>query len=268
MANDRDTAREGAAVFLTSRLLPFRHGFATRAGGVSEGPYASLNLGFAVGDARERVEENFRRLAEAAGIPASAFVTASQVHGDRVLRAAEPAPGDLPGPPQAEADALWTDRPAVAVGVKTADCVPILIGDPDGGRVAAVHSGWRGTELRIVARAVEVLAAAGSRPARLVAAIGPAIHPCCYEVSEELAERFARALGEEVVARAFPRPHLDLPAAVRRTLEQSGVPTERIDVLPCCTACDGERFFSHRRDRGVSGRHLSFVVGGAPLAIS
>ncbi|HZA50749.1 MAG TPA: laccase domain-containing protein, partial [Myxococcaceae bacterium] len=127
MANDR--------VFLTSRLLPFRHGFSTRAGGASEGPYASLNLGFAVGDIRERVEENFRRLAHAAGIPASAFVTASQVHGDRVLKAEEPPAGDFPRPPQAEADALWTDRSGVAVGVKTADCVPILIGDPDTGRV-------------------------------------------------------------------------------------------------------------------------------------
>ena len=260
MANDR--------VFLTSPLLPFRHGFSTRAGGASEGPYASLNLGFAVGDIRERVEENFRRLAQAAGIPASAFVTASQVHGDRVLKAEEPPAGDFPRPPQAEADALWTDRSGVAVGVKTADCVPILIGDPDTGRVAAVHSGWRGTELGIAARAVEVLAAEGSPPARLLAAIGPAIRACCYEVSEDLAARFARALGEEVVARAFPKPHLDLPAAVRRTLEQSGVHAEHIDLLPCCTACDAERFFSHRRDRGVSGRHLSFVVGGAPLAIS
>jgi YfiH family protein len=214
------------------------------------------------------VEENFRRLAQAAGIRASAFVTVSQVHGDRVLKATEPSPGDLPGAPQGEADALWTDRAGVAVGVKTADCVPILIGDPDSGRVAAVHSGWRGTELRIAARAVEALAAAGSPPGRLLAAVGPAIQACCYEVSEDLGERFARDLGEEVVARGFTKPHLDLPRAVRRTLEQAGVPPERIDVLECCTACDAERFFSHRRGRGVKGLHLSFVVGGAPPAIS
>lgn len=268
MANDRDTGGARAEVFLTSPLLPFRHGFSTRVGGASEGPYASLNLGFSVGDARERVEENFRRLAHAAGIRPSAFVTASQVHGDRVVKAIEPAPGDLPHPPQAEADALWTDRPGVAVGVKTADCVPILIGDPDSGRVAAVHSGWRGTELRVAARAIAALVSAGSDPARLLAAVGPAIQSCCYEVSEDLAQRFARAMGEEVVALGFAKPHLDLIRAVRTTLEEAGVPSQRIDVLASCTACDAERFFSHRRDRGVSGRHLSFVVGGAHLAIS
>jgi YfiH family protein len=257
-----------ARAFLTSRLLPYAHGFSTRVGGVSEGPYASLNLGFSVGDVRERVEENFRRLARAAAIPASSFVTASQVHGDRVVEVTKPTPGELPAPPRGEADALWTDRPGVAVAVKTADCVPILIADPDTGRVAAVHSGWRGTELRIAARAVEALAAAGSRPERLVAAIGPAIQACCYEVSEELGDRFARTLGHDVVSRASPKPHLDLSRAVRKTLEQSGVPGDHIDVLPHCTACSAARFFSHRRDRGVSGRHLSFVVGGAPLAIS
>jgi polyphenol oxidase len=255
-----------SGLYLTSRLLPIAHGFSTRLGGSSEGPYASLNLGFSVGDARERVEENFRRLAHAAGVPAGSFVTASQTHGDRVVEAADPAQhrgAGRPPPPQGEADALFTDRPGVAVGVKTADCVPILIADPHTGRVAAVHSGWRGTVQRIAARAVEALAAKGSKPARLVAAIGPAIQACCYEVSEELAARFADAFGEHVVSRAHPRPHLDLSRAVRLVLQQSGVAADRIDVLPLCTACDSARFFSHRRDRGVSGRHMSFVVGGS-----
>lgn len=255
-------------LFLQSRLLPVAHGFSTRRGGVSEGPYASLNLGFSVGDARGRVEENFRRLADAAALSVSAFATASQVHGARVLEAAAAAPSDIPAPPQGEADALWTDRPGLAVAVKTADCVPVLLVDPGNGRVAAVHSGWRGTELGVAARAVEALARVGSAPSTLIAAIGPAIQACCYEVSEELAERFARTLGGDVVSRVFPRPHLDLSRAVRKTLEQSGIPADRIDVLPHCTSCDAERFFSHRRDRGVSGRHLSFVVGGGLPAIS
>jgi polyphenol oxidase len=254
-----------SGLFLTSRLLPFTHGFSTRFGGASQGPYASLNLGFSVGDVRERVEENFRRLAQAAGVPAGSFVTATQVHGDRVLEvmdAEQPRAGDRPPPPRGEADALLADRPGVAVGVKTADCVPILIADPQTGRVAAVHSGWRGTALRVAARAVEALVARGSNPAQLVAAIGPAIQACCYEVSDELGTRFVREFGDDVVSRAHARPHLDLPRAVRKALQQSGVPGDRIDVLPLCTSCDSERFFSHRRDRGVSGRHLSFVVGG------
>jgi polyphenol oxidase len=255
-----------SGLFLTSPLLPFAHGFSTRLGGTSEGPFASLNLGFSVGDEAERVEENFRRLARAAGVPAGSFVTTSQVHGDRVLEvvdgAAQPHPADRPPPPQGEADALFTDRPGIAVGVKTADCVPILIADPESGRVAAVHSGWRGTELRIAARAVEALCARGSDPKRLVAAIGPAIQACCYEVSDELGERFSLSFGDDVVRRARPRPHLDLPGAVRKALEHSGLAADRIDVLPHCTSCDAGRFFSHRRGRGVKGLHLSFVVGG------
>jgi YfiH family protein len=255
-------------LFLKSRLLPIAHGFSTRLGGASEGPYASLNLGFSVGDARQRVEENFRRLAAAAGVPARSFATASQIHGDRVWEVLDVGPrgADLPPPPQGEADALVTDRPGIAVGVKTADCVPILIADPQTGRVAAVHSGWRGTVLRIASRAVETLAARGSNPARLVAAIGPAIQACCYEVSDELGARFASAFGEDVVSRARPRPHLDLPRAVRKALQQSGLAADRIEVLPHCTSCDSRRFFSHRRDRGVTGRHLSFVVGGTAFS--
>jgi YfiH family protein len=160
--------------------------------------------------------------------------------------------------PRLEADALVAH--GGAVGVRTADCVPILIADPQRGRVAAVHSGWRGTAQRIAARAVEALAAQGSNPAWLVAAIGPAIQACCYEVSDELGARFAAAFGEDVVSRARPRPHLDLPRAVRKALEQSGVAADRIEVLPHCTSCDSGRFFSHRRDRGRTGRHLSFVA--------
>jgi YfiH family protein len=246
--------------FVRSSLLPVPHGFATRAGGVSEGAYASLNLGFAVGDLRERVEENHRRLAGAVGAALEALHTVKQVHGDRVVEVgASEGTGTL-RPPAGEADALWTERPEHWVGVGTADCVPILLVDPEGRRVAAIHSGWRGTDARIVARAVESLTARGSRPERLLAAVGPCIQRCCYVVSEDLGERFTRGFGAEVVAREGGEVRLELSRAVRATLLGAGLKAAHVDVLPDCTACDASRFFSHRRDAGHTGRHLNFVV--------
>src|SRR4051812_15681556 len=151
------------SLFITSALIPVPHGFATRTGGVSEGRFASLNLGFSVGDVRERVEENYRRLAADVGAPLGALHTVKQVHGDRVLQA---QPGeDTPAlrPQQGDADALFTEKAGDWVGVSTADCVPVLLVDPEHKRVAAVHSGWRGTDADISARAVEALVARGSR---------------------------------------------------------------------------------------------------------
>ncbi len=245
---------------VTSSLLPVPHGFATRTGGVSEGPFASLNLGFAVGDVVERVGENYRRLAEAAGAALGALHTVRQVHGDVVVEARAVEASQTLQPQEAEADALWTDRAGQWVGVTTADCVPVLLVDPEGRRVAAVHSGWRGTDARIVARAVEALVARGSRPERLLAAVGPSIQRCCYIVSEDLAGRFTAGFGPEVVAREGGQARLDLALAVRDTLRAAGLKPAHVDVLPHCTACDAGRFFSHRRDAGRTGRHLNFVV--------
>ncbi|EPX55523.1 hypothetical protein D187_009134 [Cystobacter fuscus DSM 2262] len=252
--------------FIQSSLLPVPHGFSTREGGVSEEPFASLNLGFAVGDERERVVENHRRLAERLGVPLATLHTVKQVHGDRVVEAGAGEGSEEPRPPEGEADGLWTDRPGHWVGVGTADCVPVLLVDPEGQRVAAVHSGWRGTEARIVARAVEALAARGSRPERLLAAVGPCIQRCCYVVSEELGERFTARFGPQVVVREGAQVRLDLSLAVRETLLGVGLLAQRVDVLTPCNACDARQFFSHRRDAGRTGRHLNFVVHRFPAA--
>jgi purine-nucleoside/S-methyl-5'-thioadenosine phosphorylase / adenosine deaminase len=243
-----------STVFLTSTLLPVPHGFATRAGGVSDGPYASLNLGFSTGDTRENVLENLRRLAAAAGAPLGALGRVSQVHGDRVLES-RGGEGEELKPVEGEADALWTEAPGAWVAVGTADCVPVLLVDPDGRRVAAVHSGWRGTDADISARAVEVLVAKGARPERLLAAVGPCIQRCCYEVSGELGQRFTGRFGAEVVESSGGAVKLDLSRAVRLTLLRAGLKPGHVDVLPACTACEPERFFSHRRDAGRTGRH-------------
>lgn len=236
---------------ITSKLLGVPHGFPTREGGVSTGVWASLNAGGSVGDAPAAVELNLQLLADAAHVARDCFFGVKQVHGDTVVE----APVDA----QREADAIWSGRAGDAVGVKTADCVPILIADPVGKRVAAVHAGWKGALSEITARTVEALTSAGSNPSDLRAAIGPSIGPCCYGVGEDLIARFAEKFPAEVCVRRPNGAALDLPAAVRATLLRSGVPAAQIDSLGLCTACDS-RFFSHRRDRGATGRHFSFIT--------
>ncbi|MBS2030577.1 MAG: peptidoglycan editing factor PgeF [Deltaproteobacteria bacterium] len=240
---------------LRSALLRVSHGFSTRAGGVSPEPYAQLNLGRKVGDAPANVAENGRRFFEATG--ARALACLDQVHGDRVLELAEGRP-DLS--PLGEADAAITRTPGLALCIGTADCLPILIHAPDVGWVGAAHAGWRGAELRIGARVVEALVAKGASAAKMQAVLGPCIRRCCYEVSEELAQRFARAFGDAVVDRTHEKPHLDIALASRLALEQAGVLPSAIEDLGLCTACDSEQFFSHRRDRGQTGRMLAFIA--------
>lgn len=224
------------------------------------GAFASLNAALTVGDERAHVEENLRRLAAAAQVDVSRLATVSQVHGDRVLQARGGGASGALSPPLGEADALWTQEPGVAVGIRTADCLPMLLEDPVGRRVAAAHAGWRGVIAEIAARTVEALQAAGSRAGDLRVAIGPCIQRCCFEVDGELPERFERAFGAEVVVRVpgKAKRHLDLPLAVRRTLVRAGVPEAQVAVVAACTCCE-RRFFSHRRERGVTGRHLSFI---------
>lgn len=184
------------------------------------------------------------------GPPPPDLATARQVHGDRVLwvRAGTE-------PTKEEADALATDEERL-VAVRTADCVPLLLADRRGGRVAAVHAGWRGTRARIAARAVESLVDAGARPEDLVAAIGPCIGPCCYEVSADLAEDFASVFGADVRRGR----QLDLVRVNRRILEEAGLAPARIEALDLCTFCD-RRFHSFRREGEAAGRQFSFVRG-------
>jgi YfiH family protein len=243
----------GRLEILGSRLLAgFPHGFSTRAGGVSPAPWSSLNLGGAVGDEPVRVAENWARLERETGLR---FARVRQVHGARVLAVSAPCA------PAEEADAVLCEVPGVAACVSIADCVPVLLADPRSGAVAAVHAGWRGTEARIVAAAVQALAdRTGAPPARLVAAIGPSIGPCCYEVSAEIAGRFEALFGDRVVDRRRAGPRIDLWEANARTLRSAGLAGDRIDRLDRCTSCERDRFFSHRRDAGATGRQVAWIA--------
>ena len=245
---------------LSSALLAgFPHGFSTRRGGSSGSHFKSLNLGSAVGDEAAAVAANWEALSLATGL---AFARARQVHGERVI-VVRAACG-----PEEEADAIVSLRPGIAACVSIADCAPVLIGDPRSGAVAAVHAGWRGTLAHVAARAVEALVReVDAQPGDLLAAIGPSIGPCCYEVSPELARAFRDDLGPQVVALADGRPSVDLWLANEIVLRKAGLARERIEALGRCTACEPEVFFSHRRDRGCTGRQVGFVAP-APTGLS
>lgn len=241
---------------LRSRLLlsaGFAHGFSTRAGGVSTGPFASLNLGRSVGDDPGAVDENLRRFHAAAGLEGRALFVVSQVHGATVRqvgRADDPAAVAFE-----EADAMVAWDSAVAVGIRTADCFPVLVGDPGTGRVAAIHAGWRGVARGVVARALEVLAPG----AGTVAALGPGIGACCFEVGPDVAAQIAAAtppVDDLVVAGRGLR--IDLRAAIRAQLRASGVTI--LEDVGTCTVCDRTRFFSFRRDGKRSGRMLAAIA--------
>ncbi len=243
-----------------AKALGTLHAFSTRAGGVSEGAFSSLNLGRSVGDDPERVEENGRRFARELGLAPGQLISANQVHGDRLFEIEAAGTGSRMPDPVGDGDGLFTRVRGTALCIRTADCVPVLIFAPDVGAIAAVHAGWRGTELAIAARAVEKLHQRyGAAPRKMTAAIGPSIRRCCYEVGEDLAGRFRARFGEEVIA-AGQKPKLDLALANRKVLAEAGLELERIETVPHCTCCQPELFFSHRRDQGKSGRHLSLLA--------
>jgi len=248
-------------LFATSRLLSAAgvpHGFSMRTGGVSSGAFSSLNLSVSVGDDEAAVRKNHALLRAAAGLQAP-IASAHQVHGDRIVDARMREVFAPTARQEEGADAIVALGEG-AVGVRVADCVPILVHAERA--AAAVHSGWRGARLGIAGRAIRALQhAAGADPAQMLAAIGPCIGRCCYEVSPELAAEFRALFGPEAAddpARTT-KPHLDLRHCVERSLLQAGIPPERIEQVEGCTSCDSSAWFSHRRDKGRTGRHLAFI---------
>jgi polyphenol oxidase len=224
---------------------PYRVAFSTRVGGVSEAEFASLNLGILTEDDPARVVVNRTRLCEAVDADPDGATMAWQRHGGTVTRA-QPRGIITPGTVYDHCDGLWSDAPGRAMLLLTADCMPIAIARSDGLRPAVeiLHAGWRGLLAGIVAAGVRAIG-----PRKLVAAIGPSIGPCCYEVGEEVAAPFRQAFGEDVVHEGSK---LDLWTAAERALRAAGV--EQVDRFDLCTACNGDRFFSHRRDHGRTGR--------------
>ena len=250
---------------IRSTLIPdeFRHGFTTRLGGVSVPPFDSLNVGGKWGDRPDHVAENQRRLRIAAGVDRIFFGT--QVHGrDSTL---VPAGAILEEIAVARGDAVIAVAPGTAVGVYVADCVPVLIADVRSGACAAVHAGWRGTVAGVLSATLQrMVAELGTRISDVRVAIGPSIGPCCFEVGPEVVSAVdtafpaARAAGAVVEPVAGERLHVDLWTLNRLAAESTGVATDAIDVAGACTSCNPSRFFSYRRDRGMTGQLAAFIV--------
>jgi len=260
-------ARRGAVTFLQDRkFLDFRflsHAFCTRQGGVSEGAFASLNMATRQGDKEQRVSENWGILSRSFDIPVRSFFVLDQVHKDDVLvvRKDPSAAGARPVP---VCDACVTQCPEIALCIRTADCVPVFLLDPCRKVIGAVHAGWGGTALQITAKAVEVMVREFQcRPAEILAAVGPSIGPCCYEVDSRVYLAMRHLYGSERFFHSADRSgrwNLDLPLANFYQLLGKGVQSENIVLSGYCTSCRPDLFYSHRRDLGETGRQVNFIM--------
>ncbi|HEY3594245.1 MAG TPA: peptidoglycan editing factor PgeF [Polyangiaceae bacterium] len=247
---------------LTSPMLAragFRHAFFGRLGGHSPKPFDSLHFGAAGHDAAT-LAANVAVAERWLGLAPSRLFVVTQVHGrDVVVLDGSEEHGAVLA---RTADAVVSAAPGVGCGVKVADCVPILLADVASGAVAAVHSGWQGTVANVAGAAVSALRRELGGDGKLMAAIGPHIESCCFEVGEDVAAKLqARAPGDDVVdCTRGPRPYVNLRAIVHRQLLDAGLTGDAVDDVAGCTRCDAHRFFSYRRDRETSGRQLAAIV--------
>jgi len=245
-------------------LPGIRHAFFTRAGGVSDGIYQSLNGGPGSDDVPARVVENRARMATTLGVAPERFLTAYQIHSPDVVTIEAPwAPEARP-----RADAIVTRTPGLAIGVTTADCGPVLFADAQARVIGAAHAGWRGALTGVLEATVAAMVRCGAGRDRMVAALGPMISQPNYEVGPEFVERFAAADAGN--ARFF-QPSLrqnhalfDLPRYIAARLAAAGI--RRVDDLGCCTYADSARFFSYRRSthrhEADYGRHVNAIALG------
>lgn len=240
-----------------------RHAFFTRRGGVSEGAYASLNCGLGSGDDPEKVRTNRAAAAEALGVAATALTTVYQVHSPDVVRVEAPW---APGPDAPRADAMVTDRPGVALGILTADCVPVLFADSEAGVIGAAHAGWKGAFSGVLEATVAAMADLGARADRIAAAVGPCIRQESYEVGDDFRDRFVAAdAGNAAFFAPGHRPghcQFDLPGFAMARLGRLGLGA--VTDVEVDTCADADRFFSYRRGTLAGapdyGRGLSAIA--------
>ncbi len=237
------------------------HAFTTRQGGVSPPPFHTLNLSISTGDKSAYVRKNRKILAGTFGLDPSTLLTVNQVHEADVLIVEGSASEDLS---EASWDAIVTQRPGIAIGVLTADCVPILMFDPENVAVAAVHAGWKGTASDLLGKTIGTMVNRfRTRPERLRVGIGPSIGPCCYEVDDRVKSTFschndswpkwARAVSHDRWMLNLSRVNVDL-------LLESGIRPENMVRFDICTHCHPHLFYSHRRDGRRTGRQMAFIM--------
>lgn len=242
-----------------------RHGFMSRMGGASSGAYATFNLAEWVGDDPAAVSENRARWQRR--YPHLRLARVRQVHGNLVHTIDADYDGTRP-----EGDGMVTAVAEIALGIFSADCVPILMADVERGVVGAFHAGWRGTLAGIAGQGVRAMVASGARSHELRAALGPSIGLCCFEVDDALAQRFAREIPHTREHSRSGRPgkaYLDLRGIIRGDLERAGLAPGAIEIAGPCTRCVNDRYFSRRGAGGATtGLQLSFIGFSAPVGDS
>ena len=250
-----------SAIFAQCDFLT--HAFCTRHGGTSKEDYKSLNMSFREGDEEFQVLQNWSKLAEDFAIPLEQFLVLNQVHGDDIF-VIKPQGSYFSSRDELNYDAIITCRTNLAICIKTADCVPVFIVDKVQKVIAAVHAGWRGTALGISAKVIRLMQHQyGSLPQDILAAIGPSIGRCCYEVDNVTAEAFGAQKNKESFL--FPKASrskwmVDLPEANRRQILDCGIPETNIELSGYCTMCNQDIFFSHRGAGGITGRQINFMM--------
>lgn len=260
-------SQKGTVKYLESKTLKecdfIDHAFCTRRGGVSEGKFANLNFSLQEGDKEEMVFRNLEIVASSFGLSVEQFFMANQVHSDRILVIDAGSSGTA-GNQSSDFDAIISDRSNLAIGILTADCVPVLMADRKKGVIGVVHAGWKGTSLKIAAKAVDTFVRRfSSSTTDIIAVIGPAIGHCCYQVDDVVFEAMKGDKSREFFFRECNEKEkwmFDLPLANRLQIQNAGVPPENISLTDICTSCRNDIFFSHRREMGKTGRQLSFIV--------
>jgi len=258
--------KKGSVVFMTAATISSRHAFTTRLGGVSEGIYASMNLGTGRGDGDDKIRENYRLLAEATGIDTFRMAFTKQVHKADVRIVDERDIHELFTAVPYEADGIVSAAKGMALICFTADCVPVLLEDPVHGVIGAIHCGWRSSVGDILGNAIEAMCSLGAERKNVCAAIGPAISGCCFQVGGEVIEAVEHWLGED--ARGFYKEDesaegkflLDLKGCNARRLVQLGVEEKNIAVSDECTKCSHEKYWSHRYTGGQRGSQGALIV--------
>lgn len=255
MQNGTGMDHLGASCYLKPTIFSTLTGLiaaeSTRHGGLSQGAYASLNVGISTDDDPAVVEQNRHIFFNSLGLQPEHIASAYQVHGDAILKVEQPLREE-------GYDALITNVPEVFLTVTIADCTPILIADPVQRAVAAIHAGWRGTAAQIVAKTLRQLEIEyGSNPADCYAYIGTCIDECSFEVNADVADHFAaeHKRWDENLQKYF----VDLKAANRAQLLAGGIPAGQIEVSPYSTVLDNEHFFSYRKENGVTGRMVNLI---------
>jgi len=248
-------------VFMTSPNIQTTHAFTTRIGGVSKGIYKSLNLAQRSGDEEENIKENYSLLCKAIGISTDNIVCSNQVHGTYVRVVTKNDCGFLFMPNHFQADALITQTPEVALMVFTADCVPILLYDPEKKVVGAIHAGWRSTAANIVGVAVRTMTLEyGCSPADIKAAIGPSISRCCFITDEDVAEAIKKALPlnpDDCIKKHGRKYMIDLKETNRILLTNAGLTD--ITISDECTSCQSNKYWSHRKTHGNRGSQVAVI---------